>query len=59
MFLTGLVAETRRGRAYLQALRRAGEVAPPRTAEALRDALGRPADFVTHGCMAYATLDAA
>jgi SAM-dependent methyltransferase len=54
--LAGLVAESRRGRHYLQILHRAGEVAAPRTADQLHGALGRPADFRTRGCMAYATL---
>ncbi len=56
LHLAGLVAETRRGGRYLELLHRAGEVAAPRTAEELHDALGRPADFRTRGCMAYATL---
>lgn len=54
--ITGLVAETRRGRWYLEALHRAGEVSAPRTAKELRAALDGPADFHTTGCMAYATL---
>lgn len=58
LYLAGLVAETRRGRQFLEILRRAGEVGPPRTAEEVRTALGRPAQFSTTGCMAYATLDA-
>ena len=52
------MAETRRGRRYLGVLHRAGEVAEPLTAEQLRVALGRPSDFHTIGCMAYATLGA-
>jgi len=56
LHVTGLVAETRRGRRYLKLLHRAGQVAEPRTAEELHDALGRPAIFHTAGCMAYATL---
>lgn len=56
LFLAGLVTQTRRGKRYLQALHRAGEVAMPKTAEELRIALGRPANFKTTGCMAYATL---
>jgi SAM-dependent methyltransferase len=56
LHLTGLVAETRRGRQYLEILHRAGEVAAPRTADQLHGALGRPADFRTRGCMAYAML---
>jgi SAM-dependent methyltransferase len=56
LHLAGLVAETRRGRHYLEILHRAGEVAAPRTAEELHGALGRPTDFRTRGCMAYATL---
>jgi len=59
LHLAGLVAETRRGRRYLEILHRAGEVAAPRTAEELHVALGRPAGFRTTGCMAYATLPAA
>ncbi len=58
LHLAGLVAETRRGRRYLEVLHRAGEVAAPRTAEQLHVALGRPTDFRTTGCMAYATLPA-
>ncbi len=58
LFLAGLVAETRRGRRYLQVLHRAGEVCAPRTAEELHVALGGPAKFHTTGCMAYATLTA-
>ena len=63
LFLAGLVAETRRGRRYLDVLHRAGEVAEPMTAEQLRLALDRLSDillsnFRTIGCMAYATLDA-
>lgn len=54
--LAGLVAATRRGRWYLETLHRAGEVSAPRTANELRAALDRPADFHTTGCMAYATL---
>ena len=56
LYLAGLVAETRRGRRYLQVLHRAGEVAEPMTAEQLRAALGNPASFYTRGCMAYAAL---
>lgn len=56
LYLAGLVAQTRRGRRYLEILHRAGEVAVPRSAEELRVALGGPADFRTTGCMAYATL---
>jgi SAM-dependent methyltransferase len=59
LHLAGLVAETRRGRCYLGILHRAGEVAAPRTAEQLHVALGRPTNFRTMGCMAYATLPAA
>ena len=58
LFLAGLVAETRRGRCYLEILRRAGEVAPPKTAGELHAALQRPASFERTGCMAYATLTA-
>lgn len=56
--LAGLVAQTRRGRRYLELLHRAGEVAVPRTAEQLHVALGRPTVFRATGCMAYATLPA-
>jgi len=56
LYLAGLVTETHRGRRYLKVLHRAGEVAVPRTAEELHLALGRPPDFRTTGCMAYATL---
>ncbi len=58
LYLAGLVAETRRGRLYLNALHRAGEVTKPLTAEGLWAALGRPAEFCSTGCMAYATLKA-
>lgn len=58
LHVAGLVAETRRGRRYLELLHRAGEVGVPRTAEELRTALGRPSQFSTIGCMAYATLGA-
>ncbi len=58
LYLAGLVAETRRGRRFLQVLHRAGEGAVPRTAEELRVALGPRAEFRTTGCMAYATLTA-
>lgn len=56
--LAGLVAETRRGRRYLQLLHRAKQVAEPRTARQLHDALGQPGAFRTIGCMAYATVPA-
>lgn len=59
LHLAGLVAQTRRGRRFLQVLHRAGEAAEPRTAEELHVALGRPSAFRTTGCMAYATLPAA
>ncbi len=59
LYLAGLVAETRRGRRFLEILHRAGEVAAPRTADELHLALGRPTDFRMTGCMAYATLTAA
>ena len=59
LYLAGLVAETRRARWFLRALHRAGEVAAPKTGEELYVELGRPADFATTGCMAYATLPAA
>jgi SAM-dependent methyltransferase len=58
LYLAGLVAETRRARRYLGLLHRAGEVAAPRAADDLYEALGRPVDFRTAGCMAYATLPA-
>lgn len=58
LYLAGLVANTRRGRRYLQLLHRAGEVAVPRTGDQLRAALNRPADFETKGCMAYARIKA-
>lgn len=58
LYLAGLVAETVRGRRYLEVLHRAGEVAAPRTATELHLALSRPANFYTTGCMAYATLTA-
>lgn len=56
LHVTGLVAETRRGRRYLELLHRAGEVAEPRTADQLHAALGHPAGFRIEGCMAYATI---
>lgn len=59
LYLAGLVAQTRRARWYLTTLHGAGEVAVPRTGEELYDELGRPADFTTTGCMAYATLPSA
>lgn len=58
LYLAGLVAETRRGRRFLQVLHRAGECAVPRTAEELRIALGPTTELRTTGCMAYATLTA-
>ena len=58
LHLAGLVAETRRGRRYLEILHRAGEVAAPMTADELHVALGRPTRFRATGCMAYAVLDA-
>lgn len=58
VYLAGLVAGTRRSRRYLEVLHRAGEVAAPLTADQLHVALGRPADFGTKGCMAYAVLHA-
>ena len=58
LHLAGLVAQTARGRRYLGILHRAGEVATPKTAEELFDALQRPAHFTTVGCMAYATITA-
>jgi SAM-dependent methyltransferase len=58
LYVSGLVAETVRGRRYLDVLHRAGEVAAPRTARELHDALGTPADFRLTGCMAYAVLPA-
>lgn len=59
LHLAGLVAQTRRGRRYLQILHRAGEVAAPMTADELHVALGAPMRFRVTGCMAYATLAAA
>jgi len=56
LYLSGLVAETVRGRRYLEVLHRAGEIATPRTAQALHEALGAPADFRVTGCMAFAVL---
>lgn len=56
--LAGLVAETRRGRRYLELLHRAGHIAQPRSAGQLQNALGRPGTFRTVGCMAFATLPA-
>jgi SAM-dependent methyltransferase len=58
LYVSGLVAETGRGRRYLEVLHRAGEVAAPRTAEDLRAALGAPEAFRTAGCMAFAVLPA-
>ncbi|HWI71423.1 MAG TPA: hypothetical protein VNT55_05680, partial [Baekduia sp.] len=58
LYVSGLVAETARGRRYLEVLHRAGEVAAPRTAAQLRAALGDPEDFRTAGCMAFAVLPA-
>ncbi len=58
LHLSGLVAGTRRATRYLELLHRCGEVARPTTAEELAVALGRPVDFHTIGCMAYATLSA-
>lgn len=56
LYVAGLVGETRRGRRYLRLLHRAGEVATPQSADELFHQLGRPEDFGTIGCMAYATL---
>lgn len=58
LYLAGLVAETGRGRRYLQLLHRAGEVAVPKSADELRAGLHQPVDFTTVGCMAYATISA-
>jgi SAM-dependent methyltransferase len=58
MYVSGLVAATARGRRYLEVLHRAGEIAPPRDAGALRAALGDPEDFRAAGCMAFAVLPA-
>ncbi len=58
LYLTSLVGETRRGRGYLRALHHAGELATPRTTDQLQQQLGRTRSFTTHGCMAYAILDA-
>jgi ubiquinone/menaquinone biosynthesis C-methylase UbiE len=55
LFCTSLVAQTRRGRAYLQLLHRAGEVAAPRSAAMLSAALGG-APLRVRGCMAYVEL---
>lgn len=57
LYIAGLVGETRRGRAYLRALHRAGEIATPRTAAELRAAL-EPDDFRLDGCMAFAVIGA-
>jgi SAM-dependent methyltransferase len=54
--LAGLVAETRRGARYLQALHRAGEVATPRTAADLARLLP-DAKLRTDGCMAFVEVD--
>lgn len=54
LYLTSLVAESRRGAAYLRLLHRAGEVAAPRTADQLADLLGTR--VWAKGCMAYAVL---
>ena len=59
LYVAGLVAETRRGRRYLELLHRADEVASPRTAEQLYAALGSPQEFRTVGCMAFARLPVA
>lgn len=56
LYVSGLVAETGRGRRYLDVLHRAGEIAVPRTARELYDALGAPEDFRVTGCMAFAVL---
>ena len=56
LHIAGLVAETRRGRAYLRLLERAGEVAPARTADELQAEM-RPVQFRLEGCMAYAVLE--
>jgi hypothetical protein len=62
LFLSSLVENGRRGDAYLRLLHRAGEVAAPRTAreleEALRGALGREAAYCVRGNMAYASVQA-
>lgn len=59
LYVAGLVAETRRGRWYLELLHRSGEVAVPRSADQLWESLSRPTDFKTKGCMAYARIKAA
>lgn len=59
LYLAGLVAETIRGRRYLELLHRAGEVAVPKSACELRDELHQLDDFKTVGCMAYARISAA
>ena len=58
LYLAGLVAETGRGRRYLQLLHRAGEVAVPKSADEVRAQLHQLVDFKTVGCMAYATISA-
>ncbi len=55
IYLSSLVAETRVGRWYLRLLHLLGEVAPPRTARELGEALGG-IEFETTGCMAYAVI---
>jgi hypothetical protein len=45
LYLSGLVAQTRRGRGYLRVLHRAGEIAAPPTAEEMHTELGRPGEF--------------
>ena len=59
LYVSSLVAATARGGRYLEVLQRAGEVARPRTASEVHDALGRPRDFRVAGSMAFAVLPAA
>jgi SAM-dependent methyltransferase len=59
LYLSGLVAETIRGRRYLDLLHRAGEVTAPKSAAELRDELHLAEHFNTVGCMAYVTIGAA
>ncbi|MEA5052402.1 MAG: class I SAM-dependent methyltransferase [Propionicimonas sp.] len=51
LFCSSLVAETGRGARYLALLRRAGEVATPRTADELATITART--WRSRGCMAY------
>jgi SAM-dependent methyltransferase len=62
LYLSGLVAETRVGSAYLRLLQRAGEVGPPRTlaelTEVVRQATGAAARLRRRGSMAYLVVSA-